>query len=79
MDEAFAKSDHARAKGVRNGLMIAILALCPIRLKNFAALELGRTFLDINGDPRVTEDYNRASSMSAVLDYAGITDTFRCK
>jgi len=48
--EAFAKSDHARAKGVRNGLMIALLALCPIRVNNFAALELGRTFLEINGD-----------------------------
>lgn len=47
--ETFAKSDLARATGVRNGLMIALLALCPIRIKNFAALELGRTFLDING------------------------------
>jgi integrase len=47
--EAFAKSDLARAKGVRNGLIIALLALCPIRIKNFAALELGRTFIEING------------------------------
>jgi integrase len=190
--EAFARSDFARAKGVRNGLMIALMALCPIRIKNFASLELGRTFLEINGewwialpsgstktrkvddrrvpcllksaigayvntyrqilvrshqrtnalwlsstdgqpltannmgilvskitretigiavsphlfraaaastaavyadnnpylasallqhtDPRVTEEhYNRASSMSAVSDYAAITDTFRCK
>jgi integrase len=188
--EAFAKSDFARAKGARNGLMIALLALCPIRIKNFAALELGRTFLEVNGewwialppgstktrkvderrvpcllksaigtyvnkyrqmfvrsqtnalwlsstdgqpltannmgilvskithetigiavsphlfraaaastaavygdnnpylasallqhtDPRVTEEhYNRASSMSAMSDYAAITDTFRCK
>ena len=30
-----------RARLVRNGLMIALLALCPIRLKNFASLELG--------------------------------------
>ena len=29
--------------------MIALLALCPIRLKNFAALEIGRSFVDING------------------------------
>src|SRR5262249_2143600 len=28
-------SDLARARGVRNGLIIALLALCPIRLKNF--------------------------------------------
>jgi integrase len=48
--ETFAKSDFARAKGVRNGLMIALLALCPIRIKNFAALELGRSFLEINGE-----------------------------
>jgi integrase len=30
-----------RAVLARNGLMIALLALCPTRLKNFAALELG--------------------------------------
>jgi integrase len=30
-----------RAVLARNGLMIALLALCPIRLKNFAALSLG--------------------------------------
>jgi integrase len=38
-----------RAREVRNGLMVALLALCPIRLKNFAALEVGRTFVDIKG------------------------------
>lgn len=32
------------ARAVRNGLMIALLAPCPIRLKNFAALEVGTTF-----------------------------------
>ena len=31
----------------RNGLMIALLACCPIRLKNFAALSLGESFLQI--------------------------------
>jgi len=35
--------------GVRNGLFVALLALCPIRLKNFAALEIGKTFKDIHG------------------------------
>jgi integrase len=44
-----AASAHARAMAVRNGLMIAILALCPIRLKNFAALEIGRTLQEIEG------------------------------
>ncbi len=33
-----------RARQVRDGLMIALLALCPIRLKNFAALELQGSF-----------------------------------
>jgi integrase len=28
--------------------MIALLALCPIRLKNFAVLEIGRTFVPVN-------------------------------
>ena len=47
--QAFAKSDHARAKGIRNGLMIVILALCAPRIKNFADLEIGRTFKLVNG------------------------------
>jgi integrase len=47
--EAFAHSDLARARGMRNGLMIALLALCPIRPKNFAALEIGQTFKEIHG------------------------------
>jgi integrase len=36
-----------RALQVRNGLMVALLALCPIRRKNFAALDIGRTFTKI--------------------------------
>ena len=32
-----------RAKRVRNGTMIALLSLCPIRPKNFAALKIGTT------------------------------------
>jgi len=42
-------TDLARASQVRNGLMVALLALCPIRLKNFAALEVGRSFVEIEG------------------------------
>jgi integrase len=38
-----------RALLVRNGLMVALLALCPIRLKNFASLEIGQTFLRQQG------------------------------
>jgi integrase len=45
----FANTDLARARGVRNGLLVALLALCPIRLKNFAALEIGQTFKDVHG------------------------------
>jgi integrase len=45
----FATHDLAHARGIRNGIMIALLALCPIRLKNFAALEIGQTFKDLQG------------------------------
>lgn len=38
-----------RALLVRNGLMVALLELCPIRLRNFAALEIGSTFVRIEG------------------------------
>jgi integrase len=38
-----------RARMFRNGLMIAILAHCPIRLKNYAALEIGRSFINVDG------------------------------
>ncbi len=38
-------TELARACQARNGLMVALLALCPIRLKNFAALEIGRSFV----------------------------------
>jgi integrase len=39
----------AQALEVRNGLMVSLLALCPIRRKNFAALEIGRSFVKIHG------------------------------
>jgi integrase len=38
---------RARACRFRNGLMVALLGLCPIRRKNFAALEIGRSFVKI--------------------------------
>src|SRR6266481_5684028 len=47
--QEFADNDLARARGVRNGVMIALLALCPIRLKNFASLEIGHTFKEVHG------------------------------
>jgi integrase len=42
-------SDLARACRVRNGLMVALLGFCPIRRKNFVALEIGRSFVQIKG------------------------------
>jgi integrase len=47
--QEFGKMNFVRARGVRNGLMIALLAFCPIRLKNFAALEIGHTFKKVGG------------------------------
>ena len=63
--QGFANNDLTRARGVRNGLMIALLALCPIRLKNFSALEIGQTFKEIQGRwwitlPRMSTKSRRA-------------------
>lgn len=47
--EAKGRTDREfkRARGIRNGLMLALLALNPVRLKNFAALEIGTTFKQV--------------------------------
>jgi site-specific recombinase XerD len=37
-----------RARMVRNGLMLTLLAQCPIRLKNFAALKIGGSIVKID-------------------------------
>jgi integrase len=37
----------ARARLFRDGLIVALLACCPIRLKNYTALEIGRSFVQI--------------------------------
>ena len=42
-------TDLGRACQFRNGLMIALLGFCPIRRKNFSALEIGRSFVKIRG------------------------------
>ena len=47
-DAATHRSALARARQFRNGLMVALLALHLIRLKNFAALEIGRSFKKVN-------------------------------
>jgi integrase len=43
LEEGQRSSEHAMsmARMIRDGLMIALLALCPIRLKNFASLTIG--------------------------------------
>jgi integrase len=38
-----------RARMVRDGLMVALLACCPIRLKNYADLEIGKSFVNLEG------------------------------
>jgi len=47
--ESFASTPMRRARGVRNGLMIALLALHPLRNKNFATLRIGQTIQKIGG------------------------------
>ena len=47
--QQLADNDFARARGIRNGLMIALLAVCPNRLKNFSTLEIGHTFKQVHG------------------------------
>jgi integrase len=42
-------SKLGQARQIRNGLMVAMLAMHPIRLKNFSALEIGRNFVEIKG------------------------------
>jgi integrase len=55
--EAFARYPFKRAIGIRNGLLIALLAECPIRIKNYAALEIGTTFKEERGTWWVTLPY----------------------
>jgi integrase len=47
--EKNAKGRFGRARAIRNGLMIVILALTQIRLKNFVALEIGSSFKEVDG------------------------------
>jgi integrase len=47
--EMFGKTALSCAAGVRNGVLIVLLALHPIRIKNFAALAIAETFIDVGG------------------------------
>jgi integrase len=60
--EAYARTDLACARAVRNGLMVALLALNPMRLKNFAALEIESSFVEINGSWWVKLDFRTTKS-----------------
>jgi integrase len=47
--ESFAPTPMRRARNVRNGLMIALLSLHPLRIKNFATLQIGESIKKIEG------------------------------
>jgi site-specific recombinase XerD len=47
-------SKLAKGRQIRNGLMVAMLAMHPIRLRNFASLEIGRNFIEIEGSWWIT-------------------------
>jgi site-specific recombinase XerD len=47
-DDSATLSRLAGARQFRNGLMVAMLALHPIRLKNFASLTIGQDFVEID-------------------------------
>lgn len=47
--QMFGKTALAHAAGVRNGLLIVLLALHSIRIKNFAALTIAVTFINVDG------------------------------
>jgi integrase len=62
--ESYAKGPFERAKGIRNGLMIALLAVCPIRIKNFATLEVGVTFKEVDGHWWITLPFKSTKTKS---------------
>ena len=64
MEEAktFTKAEFVRARGIRNGLMIAMLALVPIRRKNFATMEIGESFRKIQGKWWITISAGKTKS-----------------
>jgi integrase len=63
--EAFSRYPFKRAIDIRNGLIIALLAVCPIRIKNYAALEIGRTFKQEHGGWWITLPYGSTKTEDA--------------
>jgi integrase len=56
------KTDFIRARGIRNGLMLALLMLGPSRRKNFATLEIGKTFRQVQGRWWITIEASQTKS-----------------
>jgi hypothetical protein len=50
----FTRTDFERARAIRNGLMLALWPLCGSRRKNFASLEIGKTFKLVRGQWWIT-------------------------
>ncbi len=58
----YARAEFKRARAIRNGLMLVVLALAPSRRKNFARLEIGKTFSQIGGRWWVTISSDQTKS-----------------
>jgi len=63
--EAFSRYPFKRAIGIRNGLLIALLSVCPIRIKNYAALEIGVTFKEERGSWWIALPYGSTKTDTA--------------
>jgi integrase len=63
--DAFSSDLLRRAIGIRNGLLIALLAVCPIRIKNYAALEVGTTFKEEHGNWWINLPYDSTKTDAA--------------
>jgi integrase len=70
--QAFSRYPFRRAIGIRNGLTIALLAVCPIRVKNYAALEIGSTFKEEQGSWWITLPY--VSTKTGAADHRPVPD-----
>jgi integrase len=63
--EDLSRYPFKRAIGIRNGLIIALLAVCPIRIKNYGALQIGTTFKKEQGTWWITLPYGSTKTEDA--------------
>ncbi|WMT78744.1 site-specific integrase [Bradyrhizobium sp. Ash2021] len=70
--DANVRTELSCARSARNGLMIALLALNPMRLKNFAALEIGGSFVEVKSTWWVK--LNRRTTKSRRVDERPLPD-----